>query len=62
RGKVLLSASPAPEAALAIVRGGAARAPEIFYPRWLRPLCCLWALFPSSGNQVLRTFYNYSSP
>ncbi|NXA78989.1 DHI1L protein, partial [Thryothorus ludovicianus] len=60
RGKVHLSASPAPEAALAIVRGGASRLPELFYPRWLRPLCCLWALFPSSGNQVLRTFYNYS--
>ncbi|XP_036255540.1 hydroxysteroid 11-beta-dehydrogenase 1-like protein isoform X2 [Molothrus ater] len=61
RGKVLISASPAPEAALAIVRGGAARAHEIFYPPWLRQLCCLWALFPSSGNQVLRTFYNSSS-
>ncbi|NXO77249.1 DHI1L protein, partial [Sitta europaea] len=62
RGKVHLSASPAPEAALAIVRGGAARLPELFYPRWLQQLCRLWALFPSSGNQVLRTFYNYSSP
>ncbi|NWT16355.1 DHI1L protein, partial [Vireo altiloquus] len=57
-----LSASPAPEAALAIIRGGAARAHEVFYPGWLQQLCCLWALFPSSGNQVLRTFYNYSSP
>ncbi|NWW58542.1 DHI1L protein, partial [Ifrita kowaldi] len=62
RGKVHLRASPAPEAALAIVRGGAARAHEVFYPGWLQQLCCLWALFPSSGNQVLRTFYNYSSP
>ncbi|NWT70595.1 DHI1L protein, partial [Prunella himalayana] len=62
RGKVRISAFPAPEAALAIVRGGATRAHEIFYPRWLQQLCCLWALFPSSGNQVLRTFYNYSSP
>ncbi|NXH50274.1 DHI1L protein, partial [Dicaeum eximium] len=62
RGKVHLSASPAPEAALAIVRGGAARAHEVFYPRWLQQLCCVWALFPSSGNQMLRTFYNYSSP
>ncbi|NWS32980.1 DHI1L protein, partial [Polioptila caerulea] len=62
RGKVHLSASPAPEAALAIIRGGASRLPELFYPRWLQQLCCLWALFPSSGNQVLRTFYNYSSP
>ncbi|NXH05492.1 DHI1L protein, partial [Loxia leucoptera] len=62
RGRVFLSASPAPEAALAIIRGGAARAHEIFYPRWLRQLCSLWALFPHSGNRVLRTFYNYSSP
>ncbi|XP_056368601.1 hydroxysteroid 11-beta-dehydrogenase 1-like protein [Oenanthe melanoleuca] len=62
RGKVHISASPAPEAALAIVRGGATRAHEVFYPRWLQQLCCLWALFPSSGNHVLRTFYNYSSP
>ncbi|NXO28876.1 DHI1L protein, partial [Cisticola juncidis] len=60
RGRVHLSASPAPEAALAIVRGGAARAHEVFYPAWLQQLCCLWALFPSSGNRVLRTFYNYS--
>ncbi|NXS25212.1 DHI1L protein, partial [Mystacornis crossleyi] len=62
RGRVHLRASPAPEAALAIVRGGAARAHEVFYPGWLQQLCCLRALFPSSGNQVLRTFYNYSSP
>uniref|UniRef100_A0A8C5TBC9 Hydroxysteroid 11-beta-dehydrogenase 1-like protein n=1 Tax=Malurus cyaneus samueli TaxID=2593467 RepID=A0A8C5TBC9_9PASS len=62
RGKVHLSASPAPEAALAIIRGGATRVPEVFYPWWLQQLCCFWALFPSSGNQVLRTFYNYTSP
>ncbi|XP_072775358.1 hydroxysteroid 11-beta-dehydrogenase 1-like protein isoform X2 [Taeniopygia guttata] len=62
RGKVQLRASPAPEAALSIVRGGATRAHEIFYPRWLQQLRCLWALFPSSGNSVLRSFYNYSSP
>ncbi|OWK52547.1 Hydroxysteroid 11-beta-dehydrogenase 1-like protein [Lonchura striata] len=52
------SASPL----LAIVRGGATRAHGIFYPRWLQQLRCLWALFPSSGNSVLRTFYNCSSP
>ncbi|NWW79184.1 DHI1L protein, partial [Climacteris rufus] len=61
RGKVHLSAWPAPEAALAIVRGGAARLPELFYPWWLRQLCCLGVLFPSSGGRVLRSFYNYSS-
>ncbi|XP_009081649.1 PREDICTED: hydroxysteroid 11-beta-dehydrogenase 1-like protein [Acanthisitta chloris] len=61
RGKVHLSAAPAPEAALAIVRGGATRAREIFYPSWLQQLCCLWALSPSNGDWVLQSFYNYSS-
>ncbi|NWV06605.1 DHI1L protein, partial [Ptilonorhynchus violaceus] len=63
RGKLQhLSASPAPEAALAIIRGGATRVHEVFYPWWLQQLCCLQALFPSRGNQVIRSFYNYSSP
>ncbi|NXC35023.1 DHI1L protein, partial [Campylorhamphus procurvoides] len=62
RGKVHLRASPAPEAALAIIRGGATRVQELFYPWWLQHVCCLWALFPSHGGQVLRSYYNYSSP
>ncbi|NWR89628.1 DHI1L protein, partial [Furnarius figulus] len=62
RGKVHLRASPAPEAALAIIRGGATRVLEVFYPWWLQHVCCLWALFPSRGGQVLRSYYNYSSP
>ncbi|NXG14363.1 DHI1L protein, partial [Grallaria varia] len=62
RGKVHLTASPAPEAALAIIQGGATRVQEVFYPWWLQQVCCLWVLFPSNGGQVLRSFYNYSSP
>ncbi|KFP25709.1 Hydroxysteroid 11-beta-dehydrogenase 1-like [Colius striatus] len=62
RGKVYLTASPAAGAALAIIQGGATRAQEIFYPWWLQPVCCLWVLFPYSRNQVLQSYYNYSSP
>ncbi|KFW84564.1 Hydroxysteroid 11-beta-dehydrogenase 1-like [Manacus vitellinus] len=62
RGKVHISASPAPEAALAIIRGGATRVQEVFYPWWLQQVCCLWVLFPTNRGQVLRSYYNYSSP
>ncbi|KFV42957.1 Hydroxysteroid 11-beta-dehydrogenase 1-like [Gavia stellata] len=62
RGKVHLTASPAPEAALAIIRGGATRVQEVFYPWWLQHVCCLWVLFPNNRNQVLQSYYNYSSP
>ncbi|NWX06208.1 DHI1L protein, partial [Caloenas nicobarica] len=62
RGKVYLTASPAPEAALAIVRGGAVRVQELFYPWWLQHVCRLWVLFPSNRDQVLQSYYNYSGP
>ncbi|KFP37417.1 Hydroxysteroid 11-beta-dehydrogenase 1-like [Chlamydotis macqueenii] len=62
RGKVHLTASPAPDAALAIIRGGAMRVQEVFYPWWLQHVCCLWVLFPSTRDQVLQSYYNYSSP
>ncbi|KFV01868.1 Hydroxysteroid 11-beta-dehydrogenase 1-like [Pterocles gutturalis] len=62
RGKVYLTASPAPEAALAIIQGGATRVQEVFYPWWLKHVCCLWVLFPNDGGQVLRSYYNYSGP
>ncbi|XP_064325902.1 hydroxysteroid 11-beta-dehydrogenase 1-like protein isoform X2 [Phalacrocorax carbo] len=62
RGKVLhLTASPAPEAALAIISGGATQVQEVFYPWWLRHVCYLWVLFPCDRDQVLRSYYNYSS-
>ncbi|NXR11623.1 DHI1L protein, partial [Semnornis frantzii] len=60
RGKVHLSASPAPDAALAIVLGSAARLREVFYPWWLQQIIYLWVLAPS--NEVLQSYYNYSSP
>ncbi|KFR01494.1 Hydroxysteroid 11-beta-dehydrogenase 1-like [Nipponia nippon] len=62
RGKVHLTASPAPEAALAIIWGGATRVQEVFYPWWLQYTCCLWVLFPHDRDQVLQSYYNYSSP
>ncbi|NXA53497.1 DHI1L protein, partial [Nothocercus julius] len=62
RGKVYLAASPAAEAALAIIRGGATRRQEAFYPWWLEYVCCFRDWFPSHRDQVLQSFYNYSSP
>ncbi|KFQ00418.1 Hydroxysteroid 11-beta-dehydrogenase 1-like [Leptosomus discolor] len=62
RGKVHITASPASEAALTIIQGGATRVQEVFYPWWLQHMCCLWALFPNDRDQVLRSYYNYSSP
>lgn len=60
RGKVFIAASPAAEAALAIIRGGAARLRELFYPWWLQPVHGLWVLLPNP--RVLQSFYNYSGP
>ncbi|NXC40963.1 DHI1L protein, partial [Penelope pileata] len=60
RGKVYLTAAPAADAALAIIRGGAMQLPEIFYPWWLQHVYSLWVLLPSP--RVLQSFYNYSSP
>ncbi|KFV93129.1 Hydroxysteroid 11-beta-dehydrogenase 1-like [Fulmarus glacialis] len=62
RGKVHLTASPAPEAALAIIQGGTTRVQEVFYPWWLQHVCCLRGLFPNDRGQILRSYYNYSSP
>ncbi|NWI89745.1 DHI1L protein, partial [Pitta sordida] len=54
RGKVHITASPAPEAALAIIHGASTRVQEVFYPWWLQQVCCLWVLFPSNRDQVLQ--------
>ncbi|NXI70977.1 DHI1L protein, partial [Anseranas semipalmata] len=62
RGKVYLPASPAAEAALAIIQGGATQVQEVFYPWWLRHAYSLWVLLTSHRNQVLQSYYNYSSP
>ncbi|NXY50491.1 DHI1L protein, partial [Ceuthmochares aereus] len=62
RGKVYLTASPAPEAALAIIQGAATRVQEVFYPWWLQYVCYLWVLSPYDRDWVLQSCYNYSSP
>ncbi|CAM9760425.1 unnamed protein product [Bubo scandiacus] len=62
RGKVHITASPGPEAALTIIQGGATRVQEVFYPWWLQHMCSLWVLFPNDRDQVLQSYYNYSSP
>ncbi|KFO69346.1 Hydroxysteroid 11-beta-dehydrogenase 1-like [Cuculus canorus] len=62
RGKVHLTASPAPEAALAIIQGAATRVQEVFYPWWLQYVCYLWVLSPYDRDGVLQSYYNYSSP
>ncbi|XP_074795741.1 hydroxysteroid 11-beta-dehydrogenase 1-like protein isoform X2 [Natator depressus] len=61
RGKVYMSAYPAAEAALAIIKGGATRAREVFYPWWLELLCCLRDWFPNQRDVVIQSFYNYTS-
>ncbi|XP_039371278.1 hydroxysteroid 11-beta-dehydrogenase 1-like protein isoform X1 [Mauremys reevesii] len=61
RDKVYMSAYPAAEAALAIIKGGATRAREVFYPWWLELLCCLRDWFPNQRDVVIQSFYNYTS-
>ncbi|NWH77929.1 DHI1L protein, partial [Piaya cayana] len=60
RGKVHITASPAPEAALAIIQGSATRLQEVFYPWWLQYVCYLWVLSPYDRDRVLQSCYNYS--
>ncbi|XP_074783819.1 hydroxysteroid 11-beta-dehydrogenase 1-like protein [Athene noctua] len=60
--KVHRTASPVPETALTIIQGGATRVQEVFYPWWLQHMCCLWVLLPNDRDQVLQSYYNYSSP
>ncbi|NWY05125.1 DHI1L protein, partial [Nothoprocta ornata] len=62
RGKVYLTTAPAAEAALAIIRGGATRVHEAFYPWWLQYVCRFRDWFPSHRDRVLQSYYNYSSP
>uniref|UniRef100_A0A8B9FS30 Hydroxysteroid 11-beta-dehydrogenase 1-like protein n=1 Tax=Amazona collaria TaxID=241587 RepID=A0A8B9FS30_9PSIT len=56
RGKVSLPASPASDAALAIIQAGAMRMREVFYPGWLHLVCCLGVLFPC--DPFLQSFYS----
>ncbi|XP_019617783.1 PREDICTED: hydroxysteroid 11-beta-dehydrogenase 1-like protein [Branchiostoma belcheri] len=46
-------AAPMDEAALAIIRGGATRAREVYYPAMTRPLVILRAFFPNFVDSLL---------
>uniref|UniRef100_A0A8C3SV03 Hydroxysteroid 11-beta-dehydrogenase 1-like protein n=1 Tax=Chelydra serpentina TaxID=8475 RepID=A0A8C3SV03_CHESE len=59
--RCVCAAYPAAEAALAIIKGGATRAREVFYPWWLELLCCLRDWFPDQRDGVIQSFYNYTS-
>ncbi|XP_053148582.1 hydroxysteroid 11-beta-dehydrogenase 1-like protein [Hemicordylus capensis] len=61
RGVTTMTAAPASEAALAIVKGGATRAMEIFYPWSTWWLCQIRDWFPYQRDWVIRKFYNYTS-
>ncbi|XP_063003136.1 hydroxysteroid 11-beta-dehydrogenase 1-like protein isoform X2 [Elgaria multicarinata webbii] len=62
RDLVTMTAAPASEAALAIVKGGATRAMEIFYPWTVRVLYFIRDWFPEQRDMILRSKYNYKPP
>ncbi|XP_042335403.1 hydroxysteroid 11-beta-dehydrogenase 1-like protein [Sceloporus undulatus] len=62
KGKVNMSAAPASEAALAIVKGGVTRAAEIFYPWTVQLLFLIRDWFPDQRDKIIRGYYNYDPP
>ncbi|XP_061475700.1 hydroxysteroid 11-beta-dehydrogenase 1-like protein [Rhineura floridana] len=61
RDIVNLKAAPASGAALAIVKGGATHAMEVFYPWTVELVCRIRDWFPRQRDWVIRGFYNYPS-
>nr|XP_060640976.1 hydroxysteroid 11-beta-dehydrogenase 1-like protein [Anolis sagrei ordinatus]XP_060640977.1 hydroxysteroid 11-beta-dehydrogenase 1-like protein [Anolis sagrei ordinatus]XP_060640978.1 hydroxysteroid 11-beta-dehydrogenase 1-like protein [Anolis sagrei ordinatus] len=57
QGKVTITAAPASEAALSIVKGGATRAQEIFYPWTVRMLFLVRDFFPEQRDALIRSSY-----
>ncbi|XP_038627564.1 hydroxysteroid 11-beta-dehydrogenase 1-like protein [Tachyglossus aculeatus] len=55
-------ASPAPEAALAIVKGGALRAYDTFYPPQLQLLTLIRDWFPRQRDWLILQQFNHSAP
>ncbi|XP_028905705.1 hydroxysteroid 11-beta-dehydrogenase 1-like protein [Ornithorhynchus anatinus] len=62
RGVVDYTASPAPEAALAIVKGGALRAYNIYYPPHLQLLTLIRDWFPRHRDWLILKQFNHSAP
>ncbi|XP_054837666.1 hydroxysteroid 11-beta-dehydrogenase 1-like protein isoform X2 [Eublepharis macularius] len=61
KGIVNQEAAPASEAALAIVKGGATRAMEVFYPWTTQLICGVRDWFPAQRDWILRDSYNYTT-
>ncbi|CAH1268525.1 HSD11B1L [Branchiostoma lanceolatum] len=57
--KVLGKFAPIDETALAVIRGGATRAREIYYPFRPRPLAKLRTLMPELVDYIIMLFYHY---
>ncbi|XP_008120779.2 hydroxysteroid 11-beta-dehydrogenase 1-like protein [Anolis carolinensis] len=62
QGKVAMTAAPASEAALTIVKGGAIRAQEVFYPWTVRILFLVRDFFPAQRDAMIRGAYVYPPP
>ncbi|KAK1157121.1 hydroxysteroid 11-beta-dehydrogenase 1-like protein [Acipenser oxyrinchus oxyrinchus] len=61
RGMVEAKAYPASEAALAIIKGGATRQREVYYPGFWQPVCLIRDWFPGMRDRVIQSTYNYKA-
>ncbi|KAF0887295.1 DHI1L protein, partial [Crocuta crocuta] len=61
RGVTRAKAAPGPKAALAVIRGGATRAPGVFYPRRLHLLCLLRGWLPHPRAWFVRQEFNVTA-
>ncbi|MGH0191976.1 UNVERIFIED_CONTAM: hypothetical protein FKN15_075058 [Acipenser sinensis] len=61
RGTVEAKAYPASEAALAIIKGGATRQREVYYPGFWQPVCLIRDWFPGMRDRVIQSTYNYKA-
>ncbi|XP_072834282.1 hydroxysteroid 11-beta-dehydrogenase 1-like protein isoform X2 [Pogona vitticeps] len=62
RDVVDMKAAPVSDTALAIVKAGATRTMELFYPWTIQLLCLIRDWFPEQRNGIIRGFYNFPSP
>ncbi|KAJ7308449.1 hypothetical protein JRQ81_008998 [Phrynocephalus forsythii] len=62
RDVVDMKAAPVSETALAIVKAGATRTMELFYPWTVQLLCLIRDWFPEQRDAIMRGFYHYHPP
>ncbi|XP_041086245.1 Krueppel-like factor 9 [Polyodon spathula] len=60
-GVVEAKAYPASEAALAIIKGGATRQREVYYPGFWQPVCLIKDWFPGMRDIAIQSTYNYKA-